>query len=310
MSRTETFLEQLERSAAMGTNFGAFAAPSSREIAQQAINKVETVIALPDVTTRILAAVENANTSAAELQRLVSQDPSLVTRILTVVNSSFFGLPGQVDSLQRAIVILGFRGVKNLAIAAGLGQVFRGGSSVKGCTPRNIWAHSVAVAVAARLLAQEMSAPIQEEAFIAGLVHDLGLLVEIQVFPQQLEAVCHQARASAADFCQIERHVIGTDHQWLGEALAARWRFPNTCRVAANYHHLPMAAPVQDRLMASLVHTADTICCQANHGFNLTALHQNFDREGLAQINLDDSTMERAKQKLPQLVKDAADLLA
>ena len=62
--------------------------------------------------------------------------------------------------------------------------------------------------------------------------------------------------------------------------------------------------------MASLVHTADTICCQANHGFNLTALHQNFDRESLSQINLDDSTLERAKQKLPQLVKDAADLLA
>src|SRR5262249_59318602 len=104
--------------------------PSPTKAAAKAVTTVQAFMTWPDVTAGILAAIDTPATTVDKLHQLVSQDPSLVTRMLTVVNSALFGLPGKVDSIERAVVILGLRGVKNLAIAAGLGQVFRGAGAV------------------------------------------------------------------------------------------------------------------------------------------------------------------------------------
>jgi HD-like signal output (HDOD) protein len=311
MAIAQTFLEQLKSAASSGTNFGAFAAPAARELAVHAVNKVDSVMALPEVTTKILAAVDDPNTTTQQLCSLVSQDPSLMTRILTVVNSSLFGLRGKMDSIERAVVHVGLRGVKQLAVAAGLGQVFRG-RGVEDCTPKRIWLHSIAVAVAARQLAQEVSLPGAEEIFIAGLVHDLGLLVAIQVFPRQLQLVCQQAKSSNIEFCELERQCMGTDHQLLGEALASRWKFPQICRVAASSHHAPMSAMFADRQPVAVMHVADTMCCQSqsDYGFNLTARNQPVDFSIAAGAGIDQAAIDRVSQKLPQLISDASSLVA
>ncbi len=235
-----------------------------------------------------------------------------MTRILRVVNSALFGMPRKIDSIERAVVYLGLRGIKILAIAAGVGQLFRTGQTVESCTPRSIWVHSIAVAVTARELAREAVAAIAEDLFVAGLIHDLGLLLALQQFPAQLQTVCQQARLPGAEFCQLEREIIGTDHQWLGEGVTARWRFPRACQIAARFHHTPITAAPQDRTMVTLIHVADTICCKANHGFNLTALNQSLslDTATLAQAGLDSATIERVSQRLPDMISAAADLIA
>ena len=308
MNGSQTFLDQLNSAARTGTNFGAFAAPDGRAAALNAVNKVDAVMALPDVTTKILRAVEDPNTTTQQLCALVSQDPALMTRILTVVNSSLFGLRGKVDSIERAVVHLGLRGVKQLAVAAGLGQVFRG-NGIGDCTPKRIWMHSIAVAVAARELAREMSIPAAEEIFIAGLVHDLGLLAAIQVFPHHLEVVCHQAKASSVDFCQLEQSMYGADHQLLGEALAARWKFPKICQLVACFHHSPASAMFAERQYVGIVHIADAICCKSDYGFNLTAKHQAVDTTCLSDSRADQAMIDRVSQKLPQLIAAASSLV-
>src|SRR4051812_28078949 len=95
-------------------------------IVQQAIRKVTSISTLPEITGRIVSTVEDPKSTAAQLHKIVAHDPALVTRILKVVNSAFYGLPGQVGSVERAIVLLGLNAVKNIAVAASLGQMFRG----------------------------------------------------------------------------------------------------------------------------------------------------------------------------------------
>src|ERR1700690_789229 len=106
------------------------AAPESKpdfdRLIADALNHLTTIGTLPEVTVQIIKIVEDPKSSAGQLHAIVSHDPALVTRILKVVNSSFYGLPGQVASIERAIVLLGLNGVKNLAVAASLGQMFRG----------------------------------------------------------------------------------------------------------------------------------------------------------------------------------------
>src|SRR5439155_9548775 len=180
---------------------------------QQALKKVTTISTLPEITSQIIKTVEDPKSSSAQLHQLVSHDPALVTRILKVVNSSSYGLPGQIASIERAIVLLGLNAVKNIAVAASLGQMFRGVKLCEGFTAKDLWRHCVAVAVVARELAKQMKLPLVDEAFLAGMIHDVGMLVALQISPEQLRKVCELAKNDPRQFCEIEREIIGVDHQ-------------------------------------------------------------------------------------------------
>jgi len=278
------------------------------ELVKKALSKVSSIATLPEVTTQIIKTVEDPRSSAAQLHKIISHDPALVTRILKVVNSSFYGLPGQIGSIERAIVLLGLNAVKNIAVAASLGQLFRGIKLCDGFTVKDIWTHSVGVAVTSRHLAREMKLPIADEAFLAGMIHDIGILVALQTWPTQIPQVCEKAKTLINDFCQAEREIVGVDHQQLGAALAEQWKFPRSCQLVAGFHHQPSTLADANRMLVTLVFVADTLCCQANYGFNLTALSQKLDDGGLADLKIDTSLIERTQAHLPKLLEASQSL--
>lgn len=278
-------------------------------LVHDAIRRVTAIATLPEVTAKIVSVVEDPRSSASQLHKIVAHDPALVTRILKVVNSAFYGLPGQIGSIDRAIVLLGLNAIKNIAVAASLGQLFRGVRLCAEFGPRDLWTHCIAVGVTARELAKQMKVPIVEEAFLAGMIHDLGLLVSLQVFPEKLRTVCETVQQQGGDFCEHERQIIGADHQQLGIAMTESWKFPRSCQLVAGYHHRPMALSDDNRLLVALVYTADTICSQRNMGFNLSALHQSIDPSTLRQLQLDPLLIEQVSAKLQEQVSAASQLL-
>src|SRR5882672_10880468 len=159
----------------------------TKKIVANALGKVTNIATLPEVTVRIIKTVEDPRSSASQLHTIIAHDPALVTRILKVVNSSFYGLPGQIASIERAIVLLGLNAVKNIAVAASLGQLFRGIKLCEGFSAKDLWTHCVSVATISRHLAREMKVPLADEAFLAGMIHDVGLLVSLQVMPEKLK---------------------------------------------------------------------------------------------------------------------------
>src|SRR5437763_673857 len=181
-------------------------------LVQQAVRKVTTIATLPEVTAKIVQTVEDPKSTAAQLHKIVAHDPALVTRILKVVNSAFYGLPGQIGSVERAIVLLGLNAVKNIAVAASLGQLFRGVKLCEGYTAKDLWSHCIAVAVTARELAKQLKHPFADEAFLAGLIHDVGILVSLHVQPEKLKLVCEKVQKEGGDFCEAERAMYGVDH--------------------------------------------------------------------------------------------------
>src|SRR5690606_15580992 len=215
-------------------------------IVQEAVSKVTAIATLPEVTARIVETVQDPRSSAAQLHRIVAHDPALVTRILKVVNSAFYGLPGQIASIDRAIVLLGLNAIKNIAVAASLGQLFRGVKLCNGFTAKDLWSHCIGVAVCSRELAREMKLPIADEAFLAGMIHDIGLLVALQVWPDKLQLACEKA-LGGGDFCQIEREICGADHQQLGQGMTEQWKFPRACQLVAGHHHKPDLLPPDQR---------------------------------------------------------------
>jgi HD-like signal output (HDOD) protein len=274
-----------------------------RQLIAEALRKVGSIATLPEVTVRIIRTVEDPRSSAAQLHQIISHDPALVTRILKVVNSSFYGLPGQIGSIERAIVLLGLNAVKNIAVAASLGALFRGVKLCDEFTAKDLWTHCVAVATLSRHLAKEMKLPIADEAFLAGMIHDVGILVALQNWPKQVQAVCERVKAENVDFCFTEREIIGIDHQMLGAGLAEQWKFPRSCQLVAGHHHQPALLADSNRLLVTLVFVADTLCCMGQVGFNLTALNQQLDQGNLNDVKLDPALIERTQNNLPQIIE-------
>jgi HD-like signal output (HDOD) protein len=274
--------------------------------ARETVKKISSIATLPEVTARIVQTVEDPKSSPKDLHKIVSHDPALVTRILKVVNSAFYGLPGQIASIERAIVLLGLNAIKNIAVAASLGQLFRGVKLCEGFTAKDLWTHCIAVGVTARDLARNMKVPLADEAFLAGMIHDIGILVSLQTSAPKLQAACEKAKAEGADFCEIERTMTGLDHQQLGMALCEVWKFPRSCQLVAGYHHRPTAIAADARLLVTLVYIADTLCCQGAHGFNLTALNQKVENADIMSVGIDSSIIEMTRNKLKDLIQGSA----
>ncbi|MDB5302552.1 MAG: hypothetical protein JWM97_101 [Phycisphaerales bacterium] len=278
--------------------------PQSRVL--EMVKKVTTIATIPEVTAKIIHTVEDPRSSAAKLHQIVSHDPALVTRILKVVNSAFYGLPGQIGSIERAIVLLGLNAVKNIAVAASIGQLFRMGKLCEGFTARDLWTHCIAVGVAARDLARQARSPAADEAFLCGMIHDVGILISLQANPEQLREVCDQVKFGTREFCELEREIIGVDHQQLGAALAELWKFPRTCQLVAGHHHDPKSLTGQNRTVVDMVYAADTLCCRSKHGFNLTACRQSMEPADLTDVGIDPAHVERTAARLDELVASAS----
>jgi len=279
------------------------------ELTRLALTRVTALANLPETTARIIATVEDPRSSAAQLHKIVSHDPALVTRVLKVVNSAFYGLPGQIASIERAIVMLGLNAIKNIAVAASLGQFFRATKLCEGYTARDLWTHCLSVAVASRELAKRLKLPIADEAFLGGMIHDVGLLLALQVWPEQVRAACEHAKTSNQPFTEIETEHVGIDHCTLGAALADKWQFPKTCQLVAGHHHNPARLAEASRQIVSVVHVADTLACQAGLAFPLTAAHQSLDEPELRSMGIDPAVVASLKSDLPELVKAASAFL-
>jgi HD-like signal output (HDOD) protein len=273
-------------------------------IVRDAVKGVTALATLPEVTTQIIATVENPKSSVGQLHKIIAHDPSLSSRILKVVNSAFYGVSGQIGSVERAIVLLGLTAVKNIAVAASLGQLFRGAKLGQGFSARDLWAHCIAVGVTARELAKKSRVTSPDEAFLAGLLHDVGILVELQTWPEKIQTVCSTVKKNGGNFCEIERQILNVDHQALGMGLAEHWKFTRTCQLVAGYHHTP-AALTEDCPAVSVVHVADTLCCQSDKGFNLTAAGQPIDPAALAALGLDEAALEEIKAAMPENISGA-----
>jgi len=280
--------------------------PDPQVDVQQIVKKISSIATLPEVTAKIVATVDDPKSNAGQMNKIVSHDPALVTRILKVVNSAFYGLPGQIASIERAIVLLGLNAVKNIAVAASLGQLFRGVKLCEGWTAKDLWTHCIAVGVAARELARQMKVPLADEAFLAGMIHDVGMLVLLQVCPEKLRAVCEKAKGSSGPFYEIENAAMGMDHQRLGAALCEQWKFPRSCQLVAGYHHRPTTLTQNSRLLVTLIYVADTLCCVQGHGFNLTAANQKLEEADLSAVGLETGVVEQVRSALPTLVTDSA----
>ncbi|MBX3395730.1 MAG: HDOD domain-containing protein [Phycisphaerae bacterium] len=275
---------------------------TGKALVDAAISDVGEIATLPEVTVKIIQIVENPKSTARDLHEVIKNDPALSARILKVVNSAFYGLPGQIASIDRAIVLLGLSAVKNIAIAASMTHLFNSGPAIEGFSGSEVWKHSIGTGVAARMLSAAQGRPTVEESFLGGIIADLGLLVERQVFPKQLAEVIAQLDADGGDFCELEQQVIGADHQAFGAALAGKWRFPQPLCTTIGYHHKPHVLAPAMRELPTLVCIADILVSRLGMGFCTYGEDMEIPMEFLDVVKLTPEAVQNVMDQLPEQV--------
>jgi putative nucleotidyltransferase with HDIG domain len=288
------------------------AAPEAqRLVADEIVARLGQLATLPSVTLRITEMTSDPNASGEMLDRLLASDPTLGARVLRVVNSAFYGLSGTVTTTGAAIVRLGFAAIRNIAIAASLTRMFRGGRLGATFDARDVWRHSVAVAEGASRLARllprggRVQAPA-DEALLAGLLHDLGLVVAMQGDRPAFEALLAALEAGPeGPFAVLEARHLHTTHARLGEALANKWSFPPSLARVCAHHHDPLVLPEAERTLAALVHVADHLAVRAGQGYTRTVQGETLDPDAVTWLGLSDANLEQVLEALPQATAEA-----
>ncbi len=240
-------------------------------VVASALKRVGAVATLPTSALRIMSIAEDPAATEDHLLDVLDGDPALAARVLKVVNSAFYGRPRQVGSTAAAMRLLGVNAVRNVALAASLNRLFRGGRTVPGFDAGELWTHSVAVGTAARRIAEKCGGVPPEEAMLAGLLHDIGVLVEIQsLFPEFSSVIAATAQNTLLAFADAETKWLGATHEAFGMALCEQWRFPAALSKACGHHHDPLALPVADRRLPAIVHVADVLAGRVGGGFTRT----------------------------------------
>lgn len=221
------------------------------------------VASLPSVVMKAMELLNNPNTSASDVGQVISQDPALSVRLLKIVNSAFYGFPSRIDTISRAITIVGTLELTDLILGASAIHAFEKIPNQL-VNMEKFWGHSLYAGIVARILARYLRAPNTERCFIMGLLHDVGSLILFRQQPDRSRQALELCVERSMPLHVAEREIFCFDHGEVGAELMHAWKLPASFIEIARHHHQPSAAE-RYRLETAVIHLADVITDMA-HG--------------------------------------------
>lgn len=208
------------------------------------LQRVEELPTLPGISMQVMQMVNNPQTSAFELAKLIEKDAALATKILKTVNSAYYSLSRKIGSIQHAIGFLGFRKLSQLIVSV---SVFKDLSVPDSAySMKKFWIHSLLTAECARLTSSLLHKGREDDAYTAGLLHDIGKLFMVKYFPELMSAVFKKSEDEGICVIDAEKQVIATDHAEVGSLLAQKWHLPEFIIDAIRHHHGSSNEPYAD----------------------------------------------------------------
>ena len=205
--------------------------------AKAIVRKFSDIKTLPHVAIKVTQLAGDERTTMHDFEEVIKLDPVLVTRLLRPVNSPYFGLVQKVESISKAVVFCGVKQLRNLVAVEALRSMFKGDD--ERFSREKLWLHSATVAILAEMIAKRVFGVDGDDAFLAGIIHDIGLVAEDQVAPEELRLAADDMRQGTASLGDAERRHLGADHCEVGALLARGWKLPDEVLKAIKFHHDP-----------------------------------------------------------------------
>ena len=297
------------------------------------LRRIDTLPTLPAIAVRLLSLTSSEESHTKEVVELVQADPALTAKVISMCRSASRGVSAEVLSVERAVVLLGFSAVRNAVLSLKLVQLFgaeerqqdqfaarkaadKGGGEIEDAPRldrRGLWLHSLAVATAAERIAAEHDHEDidRDDAFVCGLLHDVGKLGLDTVLPKAYARVLQLTQINTENIATFERRVLGLDHHTAGKRLAEQWGLPLPLQDAIWLHGSPLSThpQVRHRRLIGLITLADLVARQQHIGFSGNHRLRGSIDELATQLNLDPQRITTATKDLHDRVQKRAGAL-
>jgi len=275
-------------------------------------NRLANVDDLPPlsiVANNIIQITQSSKSSALEVGKAISQDQALVSRVLRMANSTFYGFPSKISTIPHAVVILGFANIRNLVLTASILDMFSPKGRNGYFDREGFWKHSLACGLTSKLIARRLGIKNLEEVFLWGLLHDVGKLVLDTYFNEELTQIVNLVKKKGILIKDAEQEVLGIDHAVVGGIVADKWNLPPALIKTIKYHHNPPLSHDSIR-MVSIVHLADVFCRAIDMGNGGDRKIPCINEESWKLLSLNKQKIKRLFLEMGQEIKNAEAFLA
>lgn len=264
---------------------------------QALVTDTQRLLSLPDVVVRVNQLTDDPNSSISDIEKVIRQDAGLSTHLLNIVNSPFYGFPSSIDSISRAIMIIGSQDLRNLTLASSATKMLNGLQN-KLLDMRHFWQHNLYCAIIARELGRQNEDIHPERLFVAGLLHEIGRLVLYSAEPEACAELVEQANREKRPLFELEQETFGFSHNELGAELGRKWLLPKSLTETIRHFHDPSQADTRYQYDAAMINIADATACNLDKESNLCGFTKPINSEIWNMTNL---TPEQVGQILPEI---------
>lgn len=275
---------------------------------EKMISKIDDIPPLPDIVVKLLHASRDPNVSVRAMVELIKHDPALTIKVLRLCNSSYYGLPRKINSLQEALVYIGTDTLVNFVLAGCLSSFYQQAQGGYGLEKGELWRHSVGCAIASQRIAQHNNEDSTGQSFTAGLLHDLGKILLNEFVHQELQSILELVQREQLSFSEAETKVLGFCQNDAGSHLARHWNLPEPLIEAIAYHQDPTRAKVAPRLV-SQVHLGNILCISFGIGVGTDGLAYTFHPRALETAGIEISDLYRISLDVHDDYKKAEELI-
>ncbi len=273
-----------------------------RKQSESTLMNIYNLPAMSTAITEVSRLLDDPSTNTTELSKIIGKDQGMSTKILSIANSPLYGLPRKVSTIDFAILIIGYQDIKNIVVALTMVDSFKNKSD-EFFDQKKFWKHSIITGAAAKRLADDLGYRIGSEAFVAGLLHDLGIPVMHKYFHSTFEMIHNDFENSDEKLEDIEVRHLGMSHCDMGKFLANKWNLPPHLCESIEFHHYPKLA-VESDVLTALVHLADYMTYKLELGnFYLDNRYQ-FDESVINTLKLEDKNFEEFVESYRNLFEE------
>ncbi len=263
--------------------------PRGEALQKIILRRLKELPPMPQVMFKAREVMNDPKSNFKALSDILETDQAMATRVLRLSNSAYYGLAGKVSSVQHASVLLGYKTVGEIVSMAGSSTLL--GNSLDGykLDSGDLWQHSLAVALASKIISKKVKPDLENDAFAAGLIHDSGKIVLDRYLMERQSLFEEFMEGGEKTFLEAEKDILGFDHSEIAAQMCQTWKIPSVLTTAVCYHHHPSRS--RENMLAYIVHVADSLSLMSGIGTGIDGMLYKMDSKALDFIGLPEESL-------------------